>query len=40
MVVNYTPHTSKSGFRYKRDFRDNKDFKGMINNKKHSKTEF
>ncbi|MDR2706924.1 MAG: hypothetical protein LBC02_14190 [Planctomycetaceae bacterium] len=36
----YTPRTLKFGFRYKRDFRDNKDFKDMINNKNRSKTEF
>jgi hypothetical protein len=33
----YTPHTLKFGFRYKRDFRDNKDFKDMINNKNRCK---
>jgi hypothetical protein len=37
---NYTPHTLKFGFRYQRDIRDNKDFKDIINNKNHSKTEF
>jgi hypothetical protein len=36
----YTPHTLKFGFRYQRDFRDNKDFKDMINNKNRLKTEF
>jgi hypothetical protein len=36
----YTPHTLKFVFRYKRDFRDNKDFKDMINNKNRSKTDF
>jgi hypothetical protein len=36
----YTPHTLKFGFRYKGDFRDNKDFKDMINNKNRSKNEF
>jgi hypothetical protein len=35
-----TPPTLKFGFRYQRDFRDNKDFKDMINNKNRSKTEF
>jgi hypothetical protein len=33
MGEEYTPHTLKFGFRYKRDIRDNRDFKDMINNK-------
>jgi hypothetical protein len=40
MFKNYTPHPLKFGFRYPRDFRDNKDFKDMINNKNRSKNEF
>jgi hypothetical protein len=38
--VNYTPHTLKFVFRYKREFMDNKDIKDMINNKNRSKNEF
>jgi hypothetical protein len=33
LVLNYTHYTLKFGFRYKRDVRDNRDFKDLINNK-------